>query len=162
MQRDGKSFVSCRAIWKTTDDDLKLAKKRICNKRRQLDRILFDTGLVQVLVSAIGGVTVNPKKTKADNNTDGNEEGSEETCQAERIYLSVSFFIATESDNLEREKEEFLRLLHEAETDVEIKQINCRKFEAMTLKELSQVVKDFNNSWTKDLVEESNTFCYKQ
>ena len=31
----------------------------------------------------------------------------------------------------------------------------------MTLKELSQVVKDFNNSWTKDLVEESNTFCYK-
>ena len=161
MQRDGKSFVSCRAIWKTTDDDLKLAKKLICNKRRQLDGILFDTGLVQVLVSAIGGVTVNPKKTKADN-TDGNEEGSEETCEAERIYPSVSFFIATESDNLEREKEEFFRLLHEAETDVEIKQINCRKGEAMTLKELSQVVKDFNNSWTKDLVEESNTFCYKQ
>ena len=92
MQRDGKSFVSCRAIWKTTDDDLKLAKKRICNKRRQLDRILFDTGLVEVLVSAIDGVTVNPKKTKADNNTDGNEEGSEETCEAERIYPSVNFF----------------------------------------------------------------------
>ena len=78
-------------------------------------------------------------------------------------FIPVSaFFIATESDNLEREKENFFRLLYEEETDVEIKQINCRKGEATTLKELSQVVKDFNNSWTKELVEESNTFCYKQ
>ena len=103
------------------DDDLKLAKKLICNKRRQLDRILFDTGPVQFLVSAIGGVTVNPKKTKADNNTDGNGDGSEDTCEAERIYPSVSFFIATESDNMEREEEEFFRLLHKAKTDVVIK-----------------------------------------
>ena len=77
------------------------------------------------------------------------------------IYSSVSFFIATESDNLERRKEEFFRLLHEAETDVEIKQINCRKGVAMNLNELAQVVKDFNNTRTKNLVEKSNT-CYQQ
>ena len=39
----------------------------------------------------------------------------------QKEFIPVStFFIATESDNLEREKEEFFRLLHEAETDVEI------------------------------------------
>ena len=89
----------------------------VAKRWQKLDRILFDTGLVQVLVS---GKRQKDKKTKADNNTDGNEEGSEETCEAERIYPSVSFFIATESENLEHEKEEIFCLLHEAKTDVEI------------------------------------------
>ena len=138
--------------------DLEMAKNQIASKRLRLDDILSKLYGVQFFISffiCITAVCSNPKESNAD---------QEANVQDRPIFPAVSYFIVfrqTETCN----QNKIYQLFHNENMNAAIQGITSRVEKANDKKmekyarQLFQVVKDHNNQFVTDMLNESNAYC---
>ena len=153
--KDDLKAISCRSTWRVEQSDLEMAKNQIASKRLRLDDILSKLYGVQFFISCITAVCSNPKESNADQ--DANVEDRP-------IFPAVSYFIVfrqTETCN----QNKIYQLLHNENMNAVIQGITSRVEKANDKKmekyarQLFQVVKDHNNQFVTDMLNESNAYC---
>ena len=164
--------------------DFNLANDLIASKRLQLDEVVSQVKGVMLFFSSVGGVTSNrpKKKPEKDSKTSKQREDSNEEKKAQDTgdktadqpgenkdldipYPAVSYFIICRR-GLADAASNIHKALHEAETEVEVKELKTKKKnvgeEKEVLAKLCQVLKDHNSSYAQSLLRSSVDFCYNQ
>ena len=142
---------------------------------------------VQFFFSAVGGVTTNPTKQskkqektltkneetneenkameEVDQIESTNENGSVEDKKEEMIYPAVSYFVVYKK-GCQDTASSIHKALHEAGTEVEVKELRTKKKsqgeEKELLSKLCQVLKDHNSTYALGRLKGSADFCYEQ
>ena len=168
-------------------EDLFLAENLIASKRLQLDEKVSKVKGVQFFFSAVGGVTTNPTKQskkqektltkneetneenkameEVDQTESTNENGSVEDKKEEMIYPAVSYFVVYKK-GCQDTASSIHKALHEAGTEVEVKELRTKKKsqgeEKELLSKLCQVLKDHNSTYALGRLKDSVDFCYEQ
>ncbi|CAB4008241.1 Hypothetical predicted protein [Paramuricea clavata] len=149
--------VACRATWRVHKDDVELAMLQITSKRMLLNDAINSIDGVIFFFSCISSVCSNPnvKQTRSDQNS---QEAETDT------YPCVAFFVVYEpsekcSDNT------FFAALHNHDVEPTITPIRVRNNGNQEMetaaRQLFQVVKDHNNQSIQDMIDVSNTYCYR-
>ena len=164
-----------------------LAEHLIASKRLQLDEKVSKVKGVQFFFSAVGGVTTNTTKQakkqektstkneetneenkameKVDQSESTNENGSVNDKKEEMIYHAVSYFVVYKK-GCEDTASSVHKALHEAETEVEVRELRTNKKtqrdEKELLSKLCQVLKDHNSTYALGRLKDSVGFCYDQ
>ena len=149
--------IACRATWRVTPEDLELARMQITSKRLLLQDAISSIDGVLFFFSCISSVRSNAN-TKRGKNERRAANAQDDT------YPCISFFIAYErSDRCNDET--FFAALHNQDVEPEINPIRVRKGAHSDMetaaRQLFQTVKDHNNESIQDMVDISNTYCYR-
>ena len=181
--------MTCRAIWRAKRQDLPLTYDLMASKRLQLDEVVSKVKGVMLFFSSVGEVTTNSMNRKADKKKnpskeqDSNSQEKEitenheneraeqpekpEKCEKDGDipYPAISYFIVCRK-GFKDAASNIHKVLYEAETEVEIKELKTRKQnqgqEKDVLSKLCQVLKDLNSSYAECLLKYSVEFCYNQ
>ncbi|CAB4031064.1 Hypothetical predicted protein, partial [Paramuricea clavata] len=143
--------LACRAIWRVSDEDRELAKNQICSKRLQLDDQIVAMDGVQFFILCITMVETNA------------DEDDEATSDDPTIFPGLAYFIVFRETS-KCMKETIFAALHYADMEPTITEIKTRNTRGLTQVEtavckIAQVVKDHNDTATKNMVIASNLFC---
>lgn len=187
--------MSCRAIWRA--DDRNLAKDLIVSKRMSMDDALAQKEGIHFFISALTGTNTNARESRQGEQNPEATEKEELTQAGQSIEATENSDKEMLSDKSEAEDEEekplivtsffnpgvayfvayspledcsvesIVRLLHNEDTEANVKSINTHvsfaeeeKATARLAKELSVVVKDHKNFAVQQLASDSARFCY--
>ena len=145
--RTGFKTLSCRAIWRVTPANLKLAKLQISSKRLNLDEQLAKMLGMEYFLS---WVTVMKSNTKSS------------TLQASQTesFPGVAYFLVYRASEACNENKIFA-LLHNADMEPTITKIRTTKIRTTTAaSSVFQVLKDHANEAVQSLVSTSNSYCF--
>lgn len=146
--------IACRATWRVREDDIEQATLQIASKRLLLNDVIEAIEGVVFFFSCISGVCSNANRKRDPNSRPRNSD----------TYPCVSFFIVFEP-NERCNDETIFAALHNEDVEPEITRINVRNRGKQDLetaaKQLFQTVKDHNNPTMQEMVDVSNSYCYR-
>lgn len=140
--------LACRAVWRVTTDDVKLAKRLISSKRLTLDDMLAKISDVQFFFSC---VTIMMSNAKCSSRQTENAQSQRES------YPGVAYFVACRCNEMCNEDAIFASF-HNADMEPTISKLRTMSSSSS----LFQILQDHSCDIVRDLLTTSNRYCYQR
>ena len=139
--------LACRAVWRVQHEHLPLAHNLTASKRLTLDDMLVSISGIMYFFSCVTVMKSNVKRARTQTDETGNR-----LC-----YPGVAYFLCFRRNEVCNENKIFAAL-HNADMEPTIAKIRTRSRGSSLL----QVLKDHSNVTVQNLLETSNTYCYRR